>query len=186
MGECCYYLKAKFPKGVLNKEKRNEIKVFWKEAQEFENDYWREDWFGQREMKPDETARVWKRIEEQYPLVSDYIKFSGKFETDDLGEIFHFGTSDNMHFNDTEFWYADEVSHSADWTPMAKYLKHEFGASKVIWDSEENGTGSFEHLQFYEYKEIVQALMKKKEMFPLLLHVHKDLDELIDEHLRGM
>jgi hypothetical protein len=63
-------------------------------------------------------------------------------------------------------------------------MRKKYGATRVLWDTEENGTGSLDSIQLYEYEDIVSDILKHTELHPLLLGIHDDLDVLLDMKMR--
>jgi hypothetical protein len=183
MGECAYYLKAQFPTAKKAKKAGEELDTFFSQASEAYDFYQKA-----REGNPDE---FWKTFESQYPLVFDYVKTLDGYGKDNIQSVLagnlDFGQDENNETlvdGDTIAWGDSNVWHMANWSALCMYLQNHFGAVKAVWDTEENGCGSLDSLQLYEYEDIVRSLMKHEELFPLLLRVHDDLDKLLDMKMR--
>jgi hypothetical protein len=182
MGECAYFLKAQFPSKKTATNVATKLNAFFKEASEAYDFYQ-----NGREGNPKE---FWKKFESQYPLAYDYVKtlpnFSTKASPMILSGSIDFGQDENevRQVDDTLGWVA-EVWHMANWGPIATYIEKKFGAIKVVIDTEENGCGSLDSLQLYDYEVIVNSLLKHKELYPLLLGVHDDLNVMIDIKTKG-
>jgi hypothetical protein len=116
----------------------------------------------------------------------EYAQIIGAKDRDDLSRKCDFGSEGNEvgRENNIITWYA-EVGHMSEWTPLAEFIKKKYGASRVVYDTEENGIGSLESLQLYEYEDIVTDILKHKELYPLLIGINKELDLLIEPLLKG-
>ena len=165
MGQCQYALKARFPRKKLAKI-FPDIMTFWKQGQAAEDWYHehRNDTEHlyvnsllnkalMKEFKP-LKEKFWAEFKRQFPLVAEMLK-----QVKDHGHVDGIwtehslvlthdprnGLSGNLNFgqpDDEPTAYGDilcvstEVSNSADWNPLAKYLKKKFGATAVKWVSE--------------------------------------------------
>jgi hypothetical protein len=100
----------------------------------------------------------------------------------DFGET-DFGNSP-VYQSGSELAWDAVVWHMSDWGPLCDFIQKKFGATKVVWDTEEGGCGSLENLNLYDWEDIVRTILKKKKILPLLLHVHNDLDIFIEREMR--
>ena len=179
MGECYYYLKARFPKGSITKKKEKRIEEFFLQGDEAETWVWKQDG-----KKISQTE-----FNEKFPVIAEFLKISGMEVSDNRAlEFADCGGSevmDRLTITDREVSFYSEVSHMADWQPIADFLTKEFGASKVVWDVEENGCGGLDSLEFEDNEQIVQDILKHKKILPTLLGINKELDALIAEQMKG-
>lgn len=182
MGECVYYLKAKFPEEKRAKAALKEIGALQEEGEEVDDFI---------ESNETESKEFWPGFEKKFPHISAYLKsinLFGSKEKGDLEGVLNFGNPENdAPYLDGEgtLCLSAYVWHFAKWSPIADYLVKAFGATKTAVDTEEDGCGSMDNLQFYDYQEIVESILNHKDVLPLLLHINSDLDELIDERLRS-
>ena len=183
MGECAYYLKAQFKDVKTATDVSIKLNAFFSEASKAYDFY--------QEAREGNPKEFWKTFESQYPLLFDYAKtlpgYGKKSPQEVLSGNTDFGQEeDNVvrQADDTLGWGA-EVWHMANWGPLATYIEKKFGAVKVVTDTEENGCGSLDSLQLYDYEAIVNHLLKHKELFPLLIGVHDDLDTMLDIKMKG-
>jgi hypothetical protein len=79
--------------------------------------------------------------------------------------------------------YKAYVSHMTSWGPLRTYLEKKFNAIKIVYATEKECC-NMDSLSLYEWEEIVKAILKKKDILPLLLNVHNDLDALISLTLK--
>ena len=177
MGECAYFLKAQFPNQKTAKIAEKELDAFFEEAS-------RAYWLWQD--SPLKEADFWKEYAKQFPRMMEYAQIIGAKERSDLGRKCDFGSEDNgvgREGNVITHWA--EVGHMSEWTPLAEFIKKKYGATRVVWDTEENGCGSLESLQLYEYEDIVSDILKHKELHPLLIGINKELDMILEPLLKG-
>jgi len=172
MGSCAYYLKAMFKTAADAKAAREPLDNLFKEMKEANEDI---------DFRPRRKACA-----EKYPLAMEYIKTLDEWadKTKLHPESFSFDVGSDV---DNEFqqdgnvlyWGDADVGHMTSWTPLAKFIKAKFNAVKVVWNMEENGVGSIDLLNLYDWEGIVNALLKQKALLPLMLRVNDELDELI-------
>jgi hypothetical protein len=89
MGECYFYLKAKFPSTQHLKKVYPDIQKFLKEGQKAE-----EWWQNHRGDKP---KIFWTAFETNFPTVTQYLKHAGKFGADNNN-----GLSGQLEFGNNE------------------------------------------------------------------------------------
>ena len=188
MGECAYYLKAQFKSKKAAKIAAAKIDDFLAEATDASNFY---DHNNDSLKVPPKT--FWKEFESKFPLTFDYVKTLPGFKmTADpqtvLSGNLDFGQDENNETlvqSTTVCWGDACVWHMADWTLLCNYIVKKFGAIKAVWDTEENGCGSLDHLQLYDYEKIVNDILNQKDALPLLLGVNEDLNLLIDIKIKN-
>jgi hypothetical protein len=175
MGECAYRIKAKWPDKIPKKTMKLIQKLFDENQEAYE--YWQEH----RDQSGEE---FWSEFEKNFPVTAQYAKFMyGKDPTELSGKL-DFGSDHNFYYNpdDFEIFYeAGQVWHFANWEPLAEWFRS-LGASRVIYDSEEE---QFESFEYYNYKTIVEDILKKKELLPMLMGINEEFNELISEHLKN-
>jgi hypothetical protein len=165
MGECTYYLKAQFKTPAEAKKVLPKIQEFLREAQKA-YDFWQKN-RGEESVFAD-NAGFWTTMQEGFPTVYKYLEElgkTGKGRSNELSGIMDFG----QHMEDIEgilqsgneiCYSACDVWHFSDWSYLAAFIKTHFKAVKVVIASEEDGCGSLDSLNLYEYEEIVTALVK--------------------------
>jgi len=182
MGECVYYLKARFPKGVLNK--LTPIKGLFREG--LKASHWWQDNRGREDHK-----QFWIDFSKEFPQVTDYLKTCTDCWGDNINKLsgvldFANGETDidRMSCSPTpmgdEFYYESMVWHMSSWQPIADYLVKKFGASRAVWDSEEGGGRP----ELEDYENIVMKILEQRKTLPCLMGIHNDLDELIEIAMR--
>lgn len=183
MGECAYFLKAEFKDKKTATNVAQKLNAFFKEASKAYNFY--------QDAREGNPKEFWQKFESQYPLLFDYAKtlpgYGKKSPQKVLSGNTDFGQEedDEVRQVDNILGWVAEVWHMADWSPLAAYIKEKFGAIKVVIDTEENGCGSLDSLMLYDYEAIVDRLLKHKELFPMLMGVHDDLDAMLDIKMKG-
>jgi hypothetical protein len=180
--ECAYYMKMSFP--TVKKAQiaeRGLTKLFAENREAY--DSWQNNCGN---LNKD----FWDAYQTRFPLTSEYIKFIGDCWGNDDGQVLSgkldFGIEESqLSRMDNQIGYAaGNVWHMADWGSLCKFIQNKYGASKIVWDTEENGIGSLDSLQLYNWEEIVRALLKNKKMLPTLIGLHEDLDALIEGVLK--
>jgi hypothetical protein len=186
MNECTYYFKAEF---LSEKEAQSAQKKITKFLAESRKAYE----FYQKARAIFLRYRLdgfWQKFKSQYPLVFNYVQTLPEYikdpESADLSGLLDFGQDSNdVYIKGAMVSYEDGmVWHFTDWGPLCNYIQKHFGAIKAVWDTEENGIGSLDSLQLYDYKEIVTNLLKHEELFPLLVGVHDELDAMLDIRMK--
>ena len=180
MGSCAYRIRAKWPKKLCTPTLKKKVTDLFKEnAGAY--DYWQ----AHRESDDLKTRKeFWAELEKKFPVSAEFCKVTGLFggPTEKLSGSFDLGQEENVGdlFGKTctMDYDAGNVWHFSDWRPLAKYLKS-LGATKVIWDSEEE---QMELFSLYQYDEIVKAILEQADL-PTLMGIHPDLDELIEERM---
>jgi hypothetical protein len=126
--------------------------------------------------------KFWEEYAEKFPTMMEYAKSIGAKSREDLSGKADFGQDDNkvLRQGNVLCWGDSSVWHFADWSPLTAFLQKKFGARKVVWNTEENGCGSLESLQLYEWEQIVTDILKHKELHPLLIGVNPELDTLLE------
>lgn len=180
--ECEYRIRAKWPANLCTEVKEKVAALFRENTQTYDL------WQTLREnTNLQMRAEFWSSLEKNFPSSAEFCKVNGFFggPTEKLCGNFDFGQSnitdvDDLFGNTPILDYkAASVWHMADWDALAKYLES-LGATKVIWDSEENQDEVF---SLYRYDEIVEQILEKA-LLPTLIGIHPDLDELIEEKLQ--
>lgn len=183
MGECAYYLKAAFATEAVAKKMESKFDEFFAEAREAYELY--------QSGRQTDPKEFWKEFSKQCPLVMEYVKtipdYKPGCDPNFLSGNLDFGQDENnevLRQGNVLCWGDCQVWHMADWSYLAAFLKSKYGANRVVWNTEENGCGSLDSLQLYDWEGIVQAILKQKDVLPLLLKVHEDLDELLESKLK--
>lgn len=185
MGSCAYYLKAEFPTVASAKKAQKKLQTFFKEAATIYN-YWQKGRFEKKDFALSE-------IEKMSPMVHSYILSLNipppwdSVSMNNLSGQFDFGQDNdyNTVLTGTVInYFHPDIGHLTTWTPLCEFIKKEFGACKVVWGNEENGCGSLESLQLYDWEGIVKDILKNKEILPLLLNVNPDLTTLLERALK--
>ena len=179
MGECCYYLKAGFPTEAKAEEAGKELNKFFAEAKKAYN-FWQKSRDGNHET-------FWSSFENKYPLITEYLKDADLWGKDinDLSGHMDFGQEGDVIIEgNTVGWSSGDVWHMSDWNLVCDFIKKKYGATKIIWDTEENGCDCLNNLNLYDWEQIVRDILKQKKLLPLLLHVNDDLTILVDAILR--
>jgi len=168
MGECAYFFKARFETANEARKALPKVRQLIKEMIEVHN--WRKD-------KCRYSAR-------KFPMVADFLKFIDS--AGDTGNTVSVGDGDNEPFisEDTICYASGYVWHLETWENLGAYIMKKLGAVKFVWDTDENGCGSLEGLNIYDWEGIVRNLLKSKAILPLLLKVHPDLDLLVGAKLK--
>jgi hypothetical protein len=168
MGSCAYFLKAKFKNATAAKKACAKFNKFLAEAAEAYNYY------------PGDKSLI-SELEKKFPNVTEYLECTDEQWRE--GHIYlDFGQNDCAHVVDDEVWYGDgDVGHLNTWTPLTTWIQEKYGAVKAVWDNEDNGCGSLEGLQLFDYEHIVKDILKQKHLLPLLLNINKELDVMIGQ-----
>lgn len=184
MAECAYYLKALFPSEEKAKRASEKLNVFFAEAREAHEFY-------QHGFDSGEEKKFWKTFKSRFPLVFDYVKTLPDYMDGErhisgvLTGKLDFGQDEDIRLEGNVIcWIGSDVWHNATWSPLCNYIESKYGAIKVIYDNEENGCMSLDSLQLYDYEDIVNNLMEHEELFPMLLGIHDDLNEILDLKMR--
>lgn len=181
MAECSYRIKAKWP-GKIPKETLKLIEKLFSENWKVE-EYWQNN----RNVAPKD---FWPEFKKKFPATYQYVthELEGDDDPEELSGIIDFGgrgISDEdqlINVGSNEIFYeAERVWHFADWSALAEWLRS-LGATKVIWDSEEERAEPFE---YYNYNIIIEDILNHKETLPTLMGINKELDELISEKLKS-
>jgi len=187
MGECAYYIKALFRDEKEAKKAAVRFNKLLKESTGAYDFYQKNPpnfWDEFKCKFPESTIYVKKYVlkchtdqEASHLLKNPHDKLSGNLD---------FGQSDLEagQFNNILVYGDSNVWHMASWDNLATYLVIELGAIKAVWNTEENGCGSIDSLNLYEWEEIVKDILKKKQILPLLMGINKELDELISGILK--
>ena len=180
MGECTYFFKAQFKTPAQAKKALPKIKAFIEEIREAYK-FWHKY----------RGKLFWKEFGTKFPLANAYLisldaEASGKldFGQDEFNEPVLNGSI--IEYEAYNVW------HLADWGGLINFFKENYGAVKVVVANEEDGTGSLDSLNLYEYQEIVEAILKKTkkkskagDIWPqwakeFLKDIHPDLDFLLN------
>jgi hypothetical protein len=180
MGECAYYLKAEYPTKKEAQKASEKLDEFFSEAREA-YDYYQPG----RETEP---KKFWAKFSKDFPLTWDYVQTIPGFkktsaDPNDLSGKLDFGQDENggtLVQGNIVGWGDCSVWHFADWTPLCNYIEKKFGAIRVVWGTEENGVGSLEALQLYDWEMIVVNILEHKELYPMLIGINKELDFILD------
>ena len=191
MGECTYYFKAQFKSDTAAKKALPKIQKFLLEnlkAQDF--------WQANRGESPTQEV-FWEQFKEKFPITTAYLKsfnmLDGEKNNGLAGRLDLCSYPENVEYIQLDGsvigYTANDVWHFADWSPLAEFLKTQFGAIKVAISSEENGCGSLDSLQLFDYRGIVECLVKrakseakkgKTELFNAITGTHTDLNYLLN------
>ena len=167
MGECNYYLKAQFR---TNEEAETASKGLARLVKAIER------------ARP-RTTPTKSRILKEFFTISkmDSIWKNPYGEKDYIPDC---NLGYELYVAGKVLFYMACVSHMTSWGPLCNYLEKKFNAIKVVCGTEEEGY-NMDSLHLYEWEEIVQAILtKKQDVLPLLLNVHEDLDALISLTLK--
>jgi hypothetical protein len=190
MSECFYFLKAEFPNKEKATKAREELNKFFAQAREAYY-FWQETPECNRAviMKIVMNSRgrhtgknFMKDLKKKYPLVAEYGEINGFKCYDDFSRNLNLCiTEDNeVRQVDNILGWSEEVSHMASWGPLCNFIQKKHGAVRTVWKTEEDGCGSLDSLQLYDYEGIVTELMKHEELFPLIIGIHEELNAMID------
>jgi hypothetical protein len=178
MGQCTYYFKMKFPSKAKAKKAAIGVAAFLQQAA---------DAIGVAAFHMGQR-HFWKEFETHFPLIAEYLKEQGVWgNKNELSRKFDFGQNPKESFkieDDVLSYTGIEVGHMMNWTAGLTFLLKKYGAVKFVWSSEEDGCGSLDGLNLYEWEEIVKAVLTCKSALPALLGLHPDLDSLIQEQLK--
>lgn len=148
MGSCMYYLKA----DECTKYNFYKIEKLIQEGSKAE-DFWQENRgiYNKPAMPREE---FWKKFQDNFPMVSEYLTYIKKFGGDSNNELagyLNFGHEDdfeNLEFIDEykddnneevgQIKYSAYVWHLADWTGFMKFLQSKFKVRNARWLSEED------------------------------------------------
>lgn len=166
-----YYLKATFPQ-PLKKKEIIALKNFFKEMYNAA-DYWQEQ---------EKDFRL--NCKKLFPTIALYLKganmnnlsgtFLYKIEDDDL----------DLDINGTELIYRGyEQSSYLDLDRLANFLKSHFGTIDVRYMSESEMEIS-DYIDMEMNNEIIEDILKHKEILPTLLRINPILDAKIAEALK--
>ena len=181
MSECAYYFKAAFPSVKAAKTAAEELQKFFLEAMDAN------DFIHEFSGICTHAKKFWGILDKKYPRVSEYLKVVGLWKNKSMDLPLDFGSDrDNeVYVSGAEIGWGDgSVWHFADWSPLCEFVKKKYGATKAVWDNEENGCGSLDSLNLYDWGAIVQNLLKNKTLWPMLLHVHPDLTALLEARMK--
>jgi hypothetical protein len=171
MSECFYFLKAEFPNKEKATKAREELNKFFAQAREAY--YFWQDYTGKNFMKD---------LKEKYPLVAEYGEINGFKCHDDFSRNLNLCNDEDNEVRqmDNILGWSEEVSHMASWRLLCSFIQKKYGAVRTVWESEDEGCGSLDSLQLYNYEGIVTELMKHEELFPLIIGIHEELNAMID------
>jgi len=179
--ECAYYLKAAFRSPAEAQKAAVKLDAFFNDVKEA-NEFYQEERVDQKEF--------WVEFEKKFPSVMEYVKtlpdYKPEATSNILADYLDVGSDENNETlvnGNVVAWGDGCVWHMASWAPLCEFIKNKFGATRVVWDMEENGCGSLDSLMLYDYEGIVNEILKNKALLPLLIGVHKDLDELVEQKL---
>jgi len=168
MGECNYFFKMQFRNSREAKKALKPVGDFLKQMREVHDSV---------------------NNEKKFPLVEDYFKYIGHDETKGSAPFLFrrngtvsIGNEDSpLYIHEDTLCYAGyDTWHLEDWTPLMNYLKDKFHPIRTAYSSEEDGVSSLDAMNLYNWEGIVRSLLKRKDLLPLLLRAHKDLDELLN------
>lgn len=187
MGECAYYLKAAFRSPAEAQKAAVKIDAFFNDVKEA-HEFWQEDRGQERKYPYPES--FWVEFKKKFPSVMEYVKTLPDYEPGATSNILagnlDVGSDENNETlvnGNVVAWGDGCVWHMASWAPLCEFIKNKFGATRVVWDMEENGCGSLDSLLLYDYEGIVNEILKNKALLPLLIGVNEDLDELVEQKL---
>jgi hypothetical protein len=134
MGECAYFLKAKF---ATNKKASAAAKRLKQTLAEVEEAYsfWQKN-------RGKNSAEFWSKFEAEFPLSTEILKAAGV----EIGRDCNNGLSENLSYCGegqhvsvvgNEIRYSAVVWHLADWEGLAKWIENALEAKAVVWASEE-------------------------------------------------
>ena len=182
MGECTYFIKAKFKSAPVASKALPKIRKFLKEVLKAE------DLQGCLYV-PSSTKKkaLWKEMKEKFPVAAEYLETTCQDPEDSISRVW-IGSLDeilqNLQLNGDVISYAAYIGHFSDWSFLAAFLKNKFGATRVVIAKEDDGTGSLEDLDLYEYQDIVERIVQiAKISLPLrdlLKGIHYELDEMLN------
>jgi len=188
MGECAYYMKAAFKSPAEAKRAATKLDNFFGEMKDAQDFYQEGDVEGKKSLF---RKNFWKEFRKRFPAVMEYVEtlydYKPGCNTDVLCGNLDIGTDENNEClvdGNVVAWGDACVWHMANWAPLAAFIKSKFGATRVVWDHEENGCGSLDSLQLYDYQGIVEDILKNEALLPLLIGVHPDLTELVEQSIR--
>jgi hypothetical protein len=169
MGECSYFFKMQFRNGAEAEKALKPVGNFMRQM-----------------MAAHDHLASEKGFEKMFPLVADYLKYIGTENLDGRDGTVSVGSDDSVLYRDEDtLSYAGyNTWHMEDWTPLMGYLEHRFRPIKTSYANEEDGCASLDSLNLYDWEGIVRSLLKRKALLLQLLHVHKDLDELLTHKLK--
>ena len=184
MAECTYFLKAQFPsKKEADQAVAKTSKFLSLVAQAYQY-YQGENSDGKQTM-----GHTLEEFQVKFPSVWNCLQRIPGETFDDLGSLsghLDYGQSeedrDASLYNDgSVLVYSQEVWHMADWDLLLVFLK-DLGAIRVVTDSEEGG-GSLDGLQLYDWAGIVSDILKKVNPHTMI-GINKDLDDLLESKLK--
>lgn len=194
MGECAYYLKAEFPTAKIATKMAEKLDTFFSEAREaynFYQDSIRHEVIEGKAVPIKKKPNFLETLETKYPLVADYAKTLPGYRKDKphtvLSGKLDFGQDENNETlvqGNVVCWGDASVWHMADWSFLCSYIQTHFNAVKVVYGTEEDGVGSLDSLQLYDWETIVKDILKHKELHPMLLGVNDDLNKILDLKMR--
>ncbi len=166
MGECNYYLKAQFG---TEEEAVTALKGLIKLVKAIER------------ASPRILGRAGRFLKEFFTISKMASIWIDPDEHEDYLPDCNLG--DEPYVAGNVLYYMACVSHITSWGRLCNYMEKKFNAIKVVCATEEDGY-NMDSLHLYEWEEIVKALLKKKDILPLLLNAHNDLDALISLTLK--
>ncbi len=135
MGECNYYLKARFKNRKALDAAVPKFEAFLKEADEA-GDFW------QKHRGDGNDKAFWDMFIPRFPLVTKYLgKLVGGDSHNGLAGELSFGNEEGYLAKDKKspvLCYSEYTWHLASWNRLCDFLKSEFGAIKTNWISEED------------------------------------------------
>jgi len=181
MGECAYFIKAQFKSAPVAYRTLSKVRKFLKEVQKAED-------FMYTRYGPGSTNKkaIWKEMKEKFPTAAEYLETTQQDPDDSISRVW-IGSLDeiaqNLQQDGDVISYSAYIGHFSDWSFLAAFLKNKFEAKRVVYAKEEDGTGSLEDLDLYEYQEIVEHLVQQAKVYhplrDLLKGIHRDLDAMI-------
>jgi hypothetical protein len=199
MGECNYFFKAMFATADEAVAAERKLRIFLTQTKKAEKFYHYHNELPACQRKKELfVAEFWAEFGRQFPLVTDYIKFVGKWggelhdlsglldlgDPEEIGLDIRTGTHDRAPLNILGH-YGIGVWHFADWEPFTKYFIEKFKPLKAVWGNEEEDCPSMDALQLYPWEDIILKILGQRHLLPLLMHIDKDLDTLIGQQLKG-
>ena len=179
MGSCFYYMKVTFPKNI-NKKTQTAITKFFDEMKDA-YDYWQNN----RDQDP---SRFWPEFDKKYPTAVLYLKSVNKHHNccnNGLSGYMDLGSRDDQpRFDKNKMFYCSEVWHFMDWNPITEFIKNHFGAYNSNWVSDEH-LDYFDCIDANENNQIIEDVLKRKDLFPLLIGINPDLDNKLSSLMSG-
>jgi hypothetical protein len=190
MGSCNFYLKAEFPNETAAIKVEPLLNTFFAEAFEA-YEYYCTSWddAARQDLKSSPChKKFWPEFSKRFPIVMEYVKTLPEYKHNSVpGNLtLSFGEEDGkiLRQYNTLCWLGKDTWRMADWSGLAKFIKTKHGATRVVYGSEDTGIASLESLNLYDWESIVRNILKQKNLLPLLLHIHEDLDTLLEQKMK--